>query len=121
MPNLIELNAISKKDGNDTYRIDLKSQGEGILGYRKAGVTFGGHYHTGESASKNPETLFLLSGVIELRTRDINTDQILKKNLTAPIKIEVPINQWHQLYAYTDVCFLELNSLEEHINDTKYE
>ncbi len=120
MPTIQNLEIISLKQGNDTNHIDLRQIEKGILAYRNAGTTFGGHFHEGISDHKNPEMIYLLQGVIELRTRYINEETVKKTRIESPALIQIPINLWHQLYAYTNVCFIELNSLEEHIADTKY-
>lgn len=117
---LFELSKISNNGGNSTLRISLSEQEEGLLGYRKSGTTFGGHWHEGKSISKNPETVYLLDGMLELRTKHINSHITENTRLKAPIGVRIWPNTWHQLYALTNVCFLELNSLEEHIADTKY-
>lgn len=117
---LFELDEISNNNGNATLRIGLGNQAEGLLGYRVAGTTFGGHWHEGKSASKNPETVYLLEGVLELRTRHFEAEVAETIQLKAPIGLRIWPNTWHQLYAVTNVCFIELNSLEEHVADTKY-
>ncbi|MFY0673170.1 MAG: hypothetical protein JXQ87_07185 [Bacteroidia bacterium] len=117
---LFDIAEISSNKGNSTFRIGLNQQREGLLGYRTAGTTFGGHWHEGKSTSKNPETVYLLQGVMELRTKHIDQKEETITQLRAPIGVKIWPEIWHQLYAITDVCFVELNSLEEHIADTKY-
>ena len=61
----------------------------------------GGHYHTFETKHH------LISGVIEYREKDINTDQEKIKTITSPAVIVVPPMAAHLLIAKEDTIFAE--------------
>jgi len=115
------LGLISENEKASTFRIDLNSQNEGILGFRKAGTVFGGHFHEGKSASKAPEKLTLIEGVLVMTCKNMQNQQEVVFHVKAPVSIEIYPFIWHKLHALTNVVFIEMNSLEEHIADTKYE
>ncbi|MBI1185148.1 hypothetical protein GC194_12810 [bacterium] len=115
-PELISANATAA-----THRIDLNQQTQGILGYRKAGTLFGGHYHEGKSSSKNPEKLTLVYGIMRMWAENIKSGEKETFLLRAPISVEIAAGIFHKLEAVSDVVFVEMNSLEDHAADTKYE
>lgn len=95
--------------------------GQHLIVFSKAGAIRGRHFHKGNSLSKNPEILILLSGTCTFNWRGVNTSELFSETVSAPAKIEVPPYVWHELVAVTDCSFLELNSLSEHIADTFYD
>lgn len=115
-----ELSTISKNEAGATFRIDLNDQAEGLVGFRKAGTVFGGHYHEGKSESKKPEKLAILDGILKVELKNVKSDQTETQLLRAPLFVTIAPFIWHKLEAITDVIFVEMNSLEEHVADTKY-
>ncbi len=87
--------------------------GDFMLCYRNAGSSSGQHYHEGISANKNPEIMYLFSGTAAIHWCPLGGSEIIVTEVSAPARVEVPINIWHQLIAVTDCCFIELNSMED--------
>jgi len=113
-----ELEKIGENDSGKTLRLDLREIPQGLLAYRKAGSVSGNHYHKGISPGKNPEKLTLVSGIIQLHCKNLETSESAMFHLRAPVKIEIHAMVWHEVHALTDIVFIELNSLEEHTADT---
>lgn len=67
----------------------------------KKGFARGGHYHTFETKHH------VLSGVLEYREKNINTNQETIHTITAPAIITVPPMAAHLLTAITDTMFAE--------------
>lgn len=112
------LEVLGHNSFGSTLKIDLNGKREGILAYRKAGSISGRHYHKGHSEGKNPEKLALVSGVLKLVCRHLETKEEQTYHLKAPIMIEVGPMVWHEVTAFTDIVFVEMNSIEEHAADT---
>ncbi|PUZ27088.1 hypothetical protein GA0116948_104128 [Chitinophaga costaii] len=114
MIKVTALHLTGKDDRGENYTLESFRTGEFILCYRKAGSSSGQHYHTGKSAHKDPEILFLLSGKAELHWCTLDNRAHLEVlTIEAPARVEVPKLLWHQLIAVTDCSFLELNSLAD--------
>jgi hypothetical protein len=96
-----------------TLAIANDRSGDYLLAYRKAGSSSGRHYHMGKRAYKDPEILYLLSGEALLRYRGMGETGITEISVTAPARVEIDINTWHELIAVTDVSFWEMNSLQD--------
>lgn len=100
-------------DRGSNYLWNCTRTGEFMLCYRNAGSSSGQHYHTGISANKDPEIMYLFSGTALIHWCPLDGKEITTIEVTAPARVEVPINIWHQLIAVTDCCFIELNSTED--------
>lgn len=92
--------------------------GQHLIVFRKAGTVSGRHYHKGLSINKNPEILILLSGLCIVNWREANGTVKHSNVVNAPMLMEIPPFEWHEIITETDCTFLELNSLSEHIADT---
>ncbi len=111
---------IGENDSGSTYSISsLVSEGY-LLAYRNKNSISGNHYHEGKSKGKNPEKVLLITGQIELYTKNMITNQETTQLVKAPALIKVSPFILHIFTAKSDISFLEFNSLEEHKNDTKY-
>jgi dTDP-4-dehydrorhamnose 3,5-epimerase-like enzyme len=94
--------------------------GEQLIIFRKAGTVSGRHYHKGISATKNPEIFIVLTGKCTVNWRHIEEPEIQTAELEGPVKLVIPALIWHELLMHTDCTCIELNSIEEHKNDTFY-
>lgn len=121
MIKITPIEPFSKDDRGTAAEYYHERTGQHLTVFSKAGAVRGRHYHKGNSLGKNPEILILLSGTCTFNWREINSPEVLSEKVAAPAKIEVPPYIWHELIAVTDCCFLELNSLSEHIADTFYD
>jgi hypothetical protein len=77
--------------------------------HRKAGITFGEHFHKGEDPSKNPERFFLIKGKLKLSATNKNQEkfeEIIEENTEIIISPYV----FHKMEAITDVSFIEYRS-----------
>ena len=95
--------------------------GQHLILFRKAGTISGRHYHKGNSLTKNPEILLLLSGTCTLNWRDVNSERPETAMIEGPVRMDIPPYCWHEIVAKTDCVFLELNSIAEHAADTYYD
>lgn len=95
--------------------------GQHLILYRKAGTISGRHYHKGNSITKNPEILLLLSGTCSLNWKEINSGKMETMTIDGPVRMEIPPYYWHEIVTVTDCVFLELNSIAEHAADTYYD
>lgn len=94
--------------------------GKQLLLFRKAGSVSGRHYHKGLSSAKNPEVFIVLHGSCIINWRLIQEDHLQTQKLEGPVRLEIPVDTWHEVIAITDCTFLEMNSIDEHIADTFY-
>ncbi len=75
--------------------------------YRKKGVVFGNHYHTGRDSSKNPELIFFLKGKIRFIAKNISTGEKDELELESPFELVIDPNIAHAYVALEDVIFIE--------------
>ncbi|QJB36806.1 hypothetical protein HF324_02620 [Chitinophaga oryzae] len=113
MIKVTTLSLAGEDDRGSNYLWDCTRTGEFMLCYRHAGSSSGQHYHTGISDNKNPEIMFLLTGKALIHWCPVGGNEIHTTEVTAPARVEVPVNLWHQLIAETDCCFIELNSMAD--------
>lgn len=111
---------IGQDERGTTSEIGLDRGGQALSIFRKQGTVFGNHYHEGIEPTKNPEKFYVLHGKLKFETRYINQTEWTESIVEAPSKIEIYPNVIHRVTALTDAYMLELNSLQEHIKDTKY-
>jgi len=95
--------------------------GQHVLVYSRPDAVRGGHYHKGNSLTKNPEIVILLSGICVINWREPNAQALSTITVEGPARIEVPPYTWHQFIFKTESVMLEMNSLSEHAADTYYE
>ena len=114
--NPIDIKAVDERGALHYFSTDRT--GEFLLVYRNAGSVSGQHYHTGKSATKNPEDMLLVQGAINLRWRNLGTKQEGTIKVDAPARVLIPAGIWHEVTALTDIIFIELNSLVEGSEDT---
>lgn len=113
MVTVTPLELLGQDDRGANYTWSAARTGNFIICFRNAGSSSGQHYHEGKSDNKNPEILFLLSGKAEMHWCPLGEKEIRVTEITAPARVEVTINVWHQLIAVTDCSFMELNSVED--------
>ncbi len=118
MITITPLDEVGRDERGYTYEYFHERYGRHLVCFRKAGSISGRHYHKGISMTKDPELLILASGQLTLNWRKINHRELESIFVTGPVKIEIPAYVWHELIAYTDCTFIELNSLSEHEADT---
>ncbi len=112
----IEIKAVDERGALHFFKTDRT--GEFLLVYRNAGSVSGQHYHKGISAGKNPEDMLLVQGSANLHWKNLETNQEETIVLTAPTRVIIQANIWHELTAITDIVFVELNSLKDGSEDT---
>ena len=112
----IELKAADNRGSLHYFNTDRT--GEFLLVYRNAGSVSGQHYHKGLSNGKNPEDMLLVKGSATLNWKDLITNQTEMVELSAPVRVLIQANVWHELIAITDIVFVELNSLADGSEDT---
>lgn len=110
---IMSLSLINKDERGGTFTIENDRSGNFILAYRKAGSSSGRHYHQGASPYKNPEILYLLSGEALIRWRRLEETAVKEIKVTAPVKVIIAVDIWHELVALSDCSFWEMNSLED--------
>lgn len=102
-----------------TTEIELDRNGKVLSLFRKKDTVFGNHYHRGTQQTKNPEIFWVLHGELKFEYKHINESTWKETFVKSPSKIEIYPNVIHRLTALTDAYMLELNSLQEHIDDTE--
>lgn len=107
------LSLINKDERGFTFRVENDRSGDYMLAFRKAGSSSGRHYHTGRSAYKDPEIMYLLSGEATIKWRKLEEKEIHEVKVSSPARVEIPINIWHELVPLSDCSFWEMNSLED--------
>ncbi len=112
----IDVKAVDERGALHYFATDRT--GEFLLVYRNAGAVSGQHYHKGISAGKNPEDMLLVQGKASLHWKNLETNEAKTIELTAPIRVKIPANIWHELTAVTDIVYIELNSLSDGSEDT---
>lgn len=104
---------IGSDERGASYVIENDRTGDFMLAFRKTGSSSGRHYHTGKVPGKNPEILYLLTGEAIIRWRPVAETRIREVKVTAPARVEIQINIWHELVPTKDCAFWEMNSLED--------
>lgn len=112
------LKELINDERGDVFGFATRPATDFLLIRRKKATISGEHYHEGKVSEKNPETLILLEGEIELYTKDLKTGEETRQMVSEPSMIEMFPNVWHEVKALTDIIFIELNSLEQHKKDT---
>ncbi len=110
---------LGQDERGTTAEILLERTGKALSIFRKKDTVFGNHYHTGSQATKNPEIFWLLHGTLKLEYRHIESNEWIVLDAIAPVKIDIYPYVVHRVTAITDAYMLELNSLQEHVEDTK--
>lgn len=116
--NIIPYSTLGADDRGVTTEFPIERLGNAMFVFRKAGTISGNHYHKGIEPNKNPEILWILHGEINFAYRQLHEENWQELIVKAPSKIEINAGVWHTITAITDISMLELNSLEQHINDT---
>lgn len=112
---------LGQDDRGTTAEIQLDRSGKALSIFRKKDTVFGNHYHAGKVAAKNPEIFWLLHGELKLEYRKIDSKEWISADVVGPTKMEIYPSVIHRVTALTDAYMLELNSLQEHIDDTERE
>lgn len=115
------LNKIGDNERGCTWLFDNERTGELMMGYRVKGSLSGKHYHEGRSPQKSPEIFLLVHGEMEVYAKNLKTGEEIRERYTAPCRMEIGPYVWHEVVALTDISFIEFNSLQQHIDDTRYE
>jgi len=112
------IETIGTDERGTTRKVNLGRMGEIMQGIRVKGSLSGGHYHQGKSATKNPEIFVLLMGTVKFRLFDIETQEYAEEIIESPKEIHIYPKIWHEVEGITDFVFIELNTLQEHADDT---
>jgi len=115
------LHKIGENERGYTYSFDDFRQGEFLMGLRHQGSISGKHFHEGKSSQKNPEVMILFKGEVKLYVKDLKSGEEATETCTAPCSVTIPPYVWHELKALTDIGFFEMNTLEQHQQDTLYD
>jgi tellurite resistance-related uncharacterized protein len=121
MNKMIEIttfNHIGQDERGTTTEIVLDRAGKTLSIFRKEGTVFGNHYHEGKEDTKNPEKFYLLHGKLKFEYKKVGQKEWSEIILDQPAKVDIYPNTVHRVTALTDAVMIELNSLQEHINDT---
>jgi len=107
------------QDERGTTAVIMLDRGASTLSiFRKQGTIFGNHYHEGKEQTKNPEKFYLLHGKLKFEYKLIDEKVWSELVVEQPSKIDIYPNVVHRVTALEDSYMLELNSLQEHVNDT---
>ncbi len=109
---------IGQDERGTTAEIVLDRSGKTLSIYRKEGTVFGNHYHEGKEITKNPEKFYLLFGKLKFEYKQVGQNEWSEIILDQPAKVDIYPNVVHRVTALKDSVMLELNSLQEHIDDT---
>ena len=112
----IDVKAIDERGA--LHYFSTNRTGEFLLVYRKAGSISGQHYHTGKSLGKNPEEMLLVQGTLTMNWKNLKNNETGTIEITAPSRVIIEPNVWHEVIASTDIVFIELNSLVDGSEDT---
>ena len=115
---ITKFNFLSADERGSTLEFPLERMGNSLFAFRKEGTLSGNHYHKGIENNKNPEILWVLQGELKLRYKHVEDDNWEERLIIGPSKVEIFPNIIHVLEGLTDFFMLELNSLEQHVNDT---
>lgn len=110
----------SQNEKGLTYGLNERSTSEFLLAIREKGAVFGGHYHEGTAKEKDPEILWMLSGSMKMWGTSVEGSKKEECLIEAPCRVEIYPQFIHYFEALEKCIFIELNSLEQHIADTKY-
>lgn len=111
---------LSHTEKGRTYELEGWQCNGAIVGFRKKGSRNGNHWHSGNVAGKNPESFLLMSGKVLVEAMHLDTGERVEKEIEAPMLMEIYPRVHHIITVLEDCSFLELNSIEEHAEDTCY-
>ena len=102
--------ALIKMSGKDqrghVWEWQFKDQRQVSIFFRKKGVHFAHHWHTGKDPSKNPERFFLISGSVRVIWWDAHGKKYAR-TVQAGSEITIPKLMPHCFDALEDCMFLE--------------
>jgi oxalate decarboxylase/phosphoglucose isomerase-like protein (cupin superfamily) len=114
------LKPFGENESGQTHELENRAASRFMMAYRKSGSINGNHWHTGSEKKKNPEVLYVLTGKGKLLLKHIETAETEERTFEAPCEIKIYPKVLHTVQVIEDMCFLEMNSLDEHIGDTYY-
>lgn len=101
--------------GRRTWNWDFGDKGQVVVFHRKAGENFGAHFHKGLNPSKDPECLLLVSGKMRADFKGPRQAEWTTVDIDAvagPMEIVIPKKVLHAFFAYTDVLYIEYQTIK---------
>jgi len=115
---IIKLNLLKKDDRGFIFEFENRNSSKLLLIKRKKDTVSGGHYHTGKSKMKNPETVVILDGRAKIILKNIKTKEKLIKTFNKPVMFKIDPYIYHKIKALTDIILLDMNSIDDDKGDT---
>lgn len=110
---IIELNLIADNEKGKTFEFPNRNAEKLLLIKRKKGTISGGHYHTGKNPMKDPETILIIDGEMEMTFRNVKTGEEIIEIYNRPIIFKISPYIYHKIKALTDVIFMDMNSIKD--------
>jgi hypothetical protein len=113
---IIDIDLIKKDKKGLFYEFENRDAKSMLLIKRYKWTISWDHYHTDENKWKNPETIILVSGKIELELKNIKTGEKFKQIFNKPTKFKIKSYIYHAIKALTDIIIIDMNSLKDDKN-----
>lgn len=110
---IIDLDLVKSDEKGDMFEFENRNAPSMILIKRKKGTMSGAHYHTDENEWKNPETVILIEGKIELHLKNVKTGEEFKQVYDKPTKFKIDPFIYHAIKALTDIILIDMNSVKD--------
>jgi len=110
---IIELDKIADNEKGRTFEFTNRDTEKLLLIKRKKGTISGGHYHTGKNPMKDPETILIIDGEMEIIFRNVRTSEEMIEVYTRPMLFKISPYIYHKIKALTDVIFIDMNSIKD--------
>ncbi len=106
------IHSVSGTDSRgETFELFKGLSGQQVTLYRRrAGSSFGNHFHKGLDPSKDPEYFFLIEGQARVTARNGITGEKFSEIINPHEFIIIEKNIFHSFEALSDVLFLEYRS-----------
>ncbi len=115
---IINGDIVKENEKGTVFEFDNRDSKKFLLIKRKKGTVSGEHYHTGKNPFKNPETLIILEGEVEVYFKNIYTQEAFRKVYTNPVMFKLAPFIYHEIIACTDIVMLDMNGITSDVDDT---
>lgn len=99
---IINLDLIKSDKKGGMFEFENRNAPNMILIKRKKDTISGAHYHTDENQWKNPETVILIDGKIEMYLKNVKTSEEFKQIYDTPTMFKINPFIYHSIKALTD-------------------
>ena len=114
---IIDLELVKDDERGSIFQFPNRDSEKLLLIKRKKWSISGRHYHTWTNKMKDPETLIIIDGELEMILKNMKTGEEFKQIYTRPTMFKIAPFIYHEIRAITDIIMLDMNAIDDD-NDT---